>query len=84
MPSDLATSPKFLVPALVAYESQFRGAAPNIIVFQYNPEQLSRTLAHRAAPSEPSNVGGAREDVLRVLGSAVKTTGLKEEQDERQ
>ncbi len=81
MPSDFPRSPKFLKGALVAYESQFLGPVPNVIVFQYNPEQLSRTLAHRAAPPEPSNVGGAREDVLRVLGPPVETISLTIELD---
>jgi len=76
MPSDFPRSPKFLKGALVAYESQFLGPVPNIIVFQYNPEQLSRTLAHRAVPPEPSNVGGAREDVQRALGPPVETISL--------
>jgi hypothetical protein len=76
MPSDFPRSPKFLKGALVAYESQFLGPIPNVIVFQYNPEQLSRTLAYRAAPPEPSNVGGAREDVLRVQGPPVETISL--------
>jgi hypothetical protein len=76
VPSDFPNSPRLLKGALVAYESQFLGPVPNVIVFQYNPEQLSRTLSHRAAPPETSNVGGAREDVLRVQGPPVETTNL--------
>jgi|SRR5215210_4194546 len=76
MPSDFPLSPRLLKGALVAYESQFLGPIPNVIVFQYNPEQLSRTLAHRSAPPEPSNIGGAREDVLRVQGPPVETASL--------
>lgn len=77
MPSDFPRSPKLLKGALVAYESQFLGAVPNIIVFQYNPLQLSRTLAARAAPPEPSNLGTAREDVLWVQGTPVETISIK-------
>jgi hypothetical protein len=76
MPTQYPNSPRLLKGALVAYESQEEGPGPNIIVFQYNPEQLSRTLAHRVAPREASNVGGAREDVLRVQGPPVETIAL--------
>ncbi len=69
MPSDFPRSPKLLKGALVVYESQTPGPPPKVIVFQYNPKQLSRSLATRAAPREGSNVGAAREDVLRVLGT---------------
>jgi len=77
MPSDFPRSPKFLKCALVAYQSQFIGAVPNIIVFQCNPLQLSRTLAARAAPPEPSNLGAAREAVLWVQGTPVETISIK-------
>ncbi len=81
MPSEFPLSPKLLKGALVVYESQAPGPPPKVIVFQYNPEQLSRSLATRAAPREPSNVGGAREDVLRVLGPPVETINLSVELD---
>ncbi|MFQ6027317.1 MAG: hypothetical protein ACE5Q6_07480 [Dehalococcoidia bacterium] len=60
----------------MAYESQFLGPVPNIIVFQYNPEQLSRRLDHRTPSPEPSNVGAAREDASRVLGPPVEAIDL--------
>lgn len=81
MPSDFPRSPKSLKGALVAYESQFLGPLPNVIVFQYNPAQLRRTLAHRAAAPEPSNVGAARGDVQRVQGPPVETINLTVELD---
>lgn len=81
MPSDFPLSPRLLKGALVVYESQTPGPPPRVIVFQYNPDQLSRSLATRAAPREPSNVGGAREDVLRVLGPPVETVNLSVELD---
>ena len=81
MPSEFPGSPKLLKGALVVYESQTPGPPPRVIVFQYNPDQLSRSLVTRAAPREPSNVGGAREDVLRVLGPPVETTNLSIELD---
>src|SRR5215217_2145941 len=73
MPSDFPRSPKLLKGALVAYESEFLGPVPNVIAFQYNPDQLVRTLADRAAPPESSNSGAAREDVLKVQGPPVET-----------
>ena len=47
MTSDFPRSPKFLKGALVSFPSHFLGPVPNVIVFQYNPDKLSRTLAHR-------------------------------------
>jgi hypothetical protein len=81
MPSDFPRSPILLKGALVVYESQTPGPPPQVIVFQYNPDQLSRSLAMRAAPREPSDVGGAREDVLRVQGPPVETINLSVELD---
>lgn len=65
MPSDFPRSPKILKGALAVFSSQKPGPAPTIIVFQYNPEQLSRSLAHRAAPPDPRNVGGVRENSFK-------------------
>lgn len=76
MPSQFPRSPKLLKGALVVFQSQKIGPPPTVIVFQYNPEQLSRSLAHRAAPPDASSVGGAREDVFRVLGPPVETITL--------
>lgn len=81
MPSEFTRRPRLLKGSLVAYDSQFLGSRPNVIVFQYNPNELSRTLAHRSAPPEPGNVGGAREDVQRVLGPPVETINLTVELD---
>lgn len=81
MPSEFPRSPKFLKGALVAYESQFLGPIPNVIVFQYNPDQLSRTLAYRSAPPDPTNTGAAREDTQRVQGPPVETINLTIELD---
>lgn len=81
MTSEFPRRPRLLKGALVAFESQFLGPVPNIIVFQYNPEQLSRSLAHRSAPSEPSSAGGVREDVLRVQGPPVETINASVELD---
>jgi hypothetical protein len=81
MPSDFPGRPKLLKGALVEYESQFLGPVPNVIVFQYNPEQLSRTLAHRTTPPEPDKIGAAKEDAFRVLGPPVESISLTVELD---
>ncbi len=44
MPTGYTRSPKLLKGALVELSEPFLGPVPNIIVFQYNPETLSRTL----------------------------------------
>ncbi len=67
MASDFPRSPKLLKGALVAYESAFFGPIPNIIVFQYNPAELSRTLTQRS-PSSDGKDGAARSDANRVSG----------------
>ncbi len=78
MASDFPRSPKFLKSALVAYESQFLGAVPNIIVFQYNPEQLSRSLSLRTplAQKGEGNAGQARAETFRVEGPPVESISL--------
>jgi hypothetical protein len=81
MASDFPCSPKLLKGGLVVYQSQNPGPPPQVIIFQYNPEQLSRSLAMRAAPRDPGNVGSAREDVLRVEGPPVETINLSVEMD---
>ncbi|HXB69536.1 MAG TPA: hypothetical protein VNY05_14895 [Candidatus Acidoferrales bacterium] len=76
MPSEFPRSPRLLKGALVVYDSQKPGPPPRVIAFQYNAEQLSRSLANRAAPPEPSDVGASREDSFRVLGPPVETITL--------
>ena len=81
MASDFPRSPKVLKGGLIVFKSQSIESPPQTIIFQYNPEQVSRTLAQRVAPSDPSNVGAARQDVLRVLGPPVETINLSVELD---
>jgi|SRR5215211_7461331 len=76
MPSDFPRSPKLLKGALVAYQSQFLGPVPNVIVLQYNPDQLNRTLTNRSERSQTGSVGEAREDALQVLGPPIETTTI--------
>ncbi len=76
MPSTFPRSPKLLKGGIVVFESMKPGPPPKVIPFQYNPDQLSRQLAHRAAPVDPSNAGAAREETFRVLGPPVETLNL--------
>jgi hypothetical protein len=73
MPSDFPGSPKILKGALVAY--QLPELLPTIIVFQYNPEQLTRSLQPRLA------TGGGRGDAQRVDGPPEETISLAVEID---
>jgi hypothetical protein len=83
LPSQFPRSPKLLKGALVAYQSQFLGPIPNVIVFQYNPEQLSRSLSYRAPTPDYSsgNWGEAMEDIYRVQGPPSETINLSVELD---
>jgi hypothetical protein len=44
MANGYSRSPKLLKGALVEFSERFIGPIPNIIIFQYNPESLSRSL----------------------------------------
>jgi hypothetical protein len=81
MASDFPRSPTFLKGALVAYASQFLGPIPNIIVFQYNPTQLTRRLANRTPSSTSQQASTARADAYRVQGPPVETITLAMELD---
>jgi hypothetical protein len=82
MLSDFPRNPKLLKGALVEYESQILGPVPNVIVFQSNPDQLTRTPAHCTTLPDSSNVGAAKEDLFRVLGPPVENiTNLTVELD---
>jgi len=44
MPTGYSRSPKLLKGALIEFSERFIGPIPNVIVFQYNPESITRTL----------------------------------------
>jgi hypothetical protein len=81
MPSETMISPRLLKGALAVYRSQTPGTQPKVIVFQYNPETLRRSLLMRAQPPDRGNAGAAREEVLRVLGPPVETVNMTIELD---
>ena len=76
MASEFPGRPKLLKGALAVYGSHTPGTQPQLILFQYNPDQVRRTLARRAAPQEPGGSGGAKEDVLRAPGPPVESINL--------
>jgi hypothetical protein len=65
MGSDFPRSPKVLKGGLAAY--QFPELVPTIIVFQYNPDEVSRSVQAR------SGQGGGRGDANRVNGPPEET-----------
>ena len=73
MPSEFTRSPKLRKGALVAY--QFPELVPTIIVFQYNPEQMSRRLSGRTAS------GGGRGEAQRTDGPPEESISLTVEID---
>ncbi|NCA84373.1 MAG: hypothetical protein EOM83_02235 [Clostridia bacterium] len=44
MPTGYSRSPKLLKGALIEFSERFIGPIPNVIIFQYNPEAMTRTL----------------------------------------
>jgi hypothetical protein len=54
MPTGYSRSPKLLKGALIEFSAQMLMPMPNIIVFQYNPETMTRTLS----PWAPPQTGG--------------------------
>ena len=53
MPTGYSRSPKLIKGALIEFSERFLGPIPNVIVFQYNPETMSRTLEVWQPPSSP-------------------------------
>jgi hypothetical protein len=75
MPSESRLRPKLQKGALAVYPTHTPGSQPtSLIVFQFNPDTMKRTLAHRAPPApNQANTGAAKEDVLRVAGPPLET-----------
>lgn len=83
MSSGFQRSPQLLKGALVVYASHDPGAAAKIIPFQYNPDQVSRSLSQAGATTSTTtatassvNRGQAQQDVLRVQGPPRETFTL--------
>jgi hypothetical protein len=78
MPSESTLRPQVQKGALAVYPTHTPGSQPStLIIFQFNPDTMKRTLAHRAAPAPASGgTGAAKEDVLRVAGPPLETINL--------
>jgi len=81
MASDFPRSPRFLRGALVVYDAPFLGPIPNIIVFQYNPDQLTRGFRARSVPAELRPRGQAQNDAFLTAGPPVESITLSIEID---
>jgi hypothetical protein len=69
MASEFTGRPKLLKGALVAFRSQLIPGVPTVVVFQYNPENLTRTLKQRTASGDTAGGGAsAAQEVLQVAG----------------
>lgn len=64
--------------ALAVYPTHTPGSRPSAVIqFQFNPESMKRTLAHRTAPAPNQGAtGAAKEDVLRVAGPPLETINM--------
>jgi hypothetical protein len=74
MGSDFPGSPRLLKGGLVAY--RLPDTSPNVIVFQYNPDEMSRSLQTQSAPT-----GTGRGEANRVNGPPQETLTLSVEID---
>ena len=72
MASDYTGSPKFIKGALAVYESQYTKSSPQMIIFQYNPNQLTRSLTARTPPPPKEETGSAKAETLKVSGPPVE------------
>jgi len=75
MPDTFPLRPNLQKGALAVYRTHDAGSQPTtVILFQFNPETMRRTLAHRALPAPATaSPGTSKEDVLRVAGPPVET-----------
>jgi hypothetical protein len=78
--SEFPGSPWLLKGALVSYERPVLGALPNVIVFQYNPEQLSRSLHARITYGD-QNGQSSVDDAYLVSGPPIESINLSIEVD---
>src|SRR5881397_1541939 len=74
--SSFPGSPKLLKGGLVLLDPD-SGAVQRIIILQYNPDTLTRTLQVKGAGAE----GGDRSEALRLKGPPVETIKLEAEID---
>jgi hypothetical protein len=62
MPTGYSRSPKLLKGAIIQFSAPLFVPIPNIIIFQYNPETMSRSLTPWAPPPGGKNLTPEEED----------------------
>ena len=72
--SSFPGSPRVTKGAIIGFD--IFNPVPNVIVFQYNPETLTRTLQ-----AQGSGEGSARSESMRLRGAPVETIKLDAEID---
>ncbi len=60
----------FMRGALVEYGSDFLGPIPNIVIFQFNPEQIARTINIPSTNSTTDSGGNARQTETNAITAA--------------
>ncbi len=78
---DFPRSPQLLKGAIALYDTDAPTAQPRLVVFQYNPDEVRRTLASRTPAQQQGGGQGAREDALRVAGPPVESITLSVDLD---
>ena len=82
MSGEYSRSPKLLKGALIEFSSRFISSVPNIIMFQYNPESITRKLdAWYTGGSENGQSAGGKEPVNAQPHDPPETFDLKLEFD---
>jgi hypothetical protein len=77
-----AVGPRVLKAALAVYDQPDPGKPPSaLIVFQYNPDQLRRTLAERAPTTPAGKSGAAKQSAQRTPAPPVETITIGIELD---
>ena len=79
MPSSFSPqSPKIFKGAFAIYNSDEEDRNPLVVPFQYNPNQMRRTLAHRTprAASSTGSQDNTPQDMRRVAGPPVETLNM--------
>ncbi len=66
MPSQFPNSPKLVKGALLEFGGAVLGLLPNIILFQYNPEQLSHKLSQPPSPTSSGSTTTEKKETFRT------------------
>ncbi len=78
MPSQFPNSPLLVKGALLVFGDAILGLMPNIIIFQYNPEQLSHKLDQTAASrSSSSDATAETRETFRASNLPAESIDLK-------